>query len=50
MRTQAIRPHSTIWLLILIALTVIGFFMVTVKPAAQAPEITTQAETVQPEQ
>jgi hypothetical protein len=48
MRTQAIHPHSAVWLLILVAAVLVGFFILTAKPAAQppVPEAKAQSETV----
>ena len=48
-RTQTIRSHFAVWPLLLLAVIVLGFFMMTVKPAAQAPvpEINSQSEPIQ---
>ena len=37
MKAQTVRNHTILWLLVLLAAIVVGFFMATVKPAAQAP-------------
>jgi len=49
MRTQAVHSHLAIWLLLLFAAIVVGFFMTTVKPAAQAPDAPVAASQVAPD-
>jgi hypothetical protein len=48
MKTQSMRSQHILWLLLLTAAFVIGFFMLTVKPAAQAPDGPAKGETAQP--
>ena len=45
MKTQAIRSHHVLWVLLLLAAIVIGFFILTVKPVAQAPNTPANAVT-----
>ena len=45
MKAQTVRNHTIVWALLLLAAIVIGFFMLTVKPAAQAPDAADQTTT-----